>query len=129
LNDLSDRIFWVAKDEEIKGGAVTDFYFLNTEQALKMREMNPMVTMEVYTRHLPYDGEWGVVTGIYEVAKLLEGLPVADRVLQTTYKLIHARPGCHQLFTQRLHFLRLRGFLGPRGALRWRGRGVRRHGR
>jgi len=76
LNDLSDRIFWVAKDEEIKGGAVTDYYFLNTERALEMREMNPVVTMEVYTRHVPYDGEWGVVTGIYEVAKLLEGLPV-----------------------------------------------------
>ncbi len=76
MNDLSDRIFWVAKDEEVKGGAVTDFYFLNTEKALKMKELNPMVTMEVYTRHVPYDSEWGVVTGIYEVAKLLEGLPV-----------------------------------------------------
>ncbi|MGA1974621.1 MAG: nicotinate phosphoribosyltransferase [Conexivisphaerales archaeon] len=76
MNDLSDRIFWVAKDEEVKGGEVTDYYFLNTEQALKMKDMNPMVTMEVYTRHLPYDSGWGVVTGIYEVAKLLEGLPV-----------------------------------------------------
>jgi nicotinate phosphoribosyltransferase len=76
LNDLSDRIFWVAKDEEVKGGAVTDFYFLNTEKALKLRRMNPMVTMEIYTRHVPYGNEWGVVTGIYEVAKLLEGLPV-----------------------------------------------------
>jgi nicotinate phosphoribosyltransferase len=76
LNDLPDRIFWVAKEEEIKGGAVTDLYFLNTEEALKLRNLNPMVTMEVYTRHVPYEDEWGVVTGIYEVAKLLEGLPV-----------------------------------------------------
>ena len=76
MNDLSDRIFWIAKDEEIKGGAVTDQYFLTTEQALKLKEMNPMVTMEVYTRHVPYPSEWGIATGIYEVAKLLEGLPL-----------------------------------------------------
>lgn len=76
MNDLRDRIFWVAREDEIKGGAVTDYYFLNTEQALKAKEMNPLVTMEVYSRRVPNPDGWGVVTGIYEVAKLLEGLPV-----------------------------------------------------
>lgn len=76
MRDLVDRIFWLAHDDEIKGGAVTDYYFLNTEQALKHREMNPLVTMEVYTRRVPYEDGWGVATGIYEAAKLLESLPV-----------------------------------------------------
>lgn len=32
--------------------------------------------MEVYTRKTPFASNWAVVCGIYEVAKLLEGLPV-----------------------------------------------------
>lgn len=32
--------------------------------------------MEVYTRKTPFASNWAVVCGVYEVAKLLEGLPV-----------------------------------------------------
>ena len=32
--------------------------------------------MEVYTRKTPFASNWAVVCGIYEVAKLLEGLPI-----------------------------------------------------
>ncbi|MEM0118707.1 MAG: nicotinate phosphoribosyltransferase [Conexivisphaerales archaeon] len=74
--DLTDRLFWLAKDEEIKKAEVTDHYFLNTELALQKSRVNPRVTMEVYTRHLPYSDGWGLLSGVYEVAKLLEGLPV-----------------------------------------------------
>ncbi|MGC9178408.1 MAG: nicotinate phosphoribosyltransferase, partial [Conexivisphaera sp.] len=76
MRDLADRIFWISKEEEIKDGEVTDYYFLNVEKALRDSGRNPLVTVEVYTRKLPYQDEWGVVAGIYEVAKLLEGLPV-----------------------------------------------------
>jgi nicotinate phosphoribosyltransferase len=76
MRDLADRIFWISKEDEIKDGEVTDYYFLNVERALKDSGKNPLVTVEVYTRKLPYQDEWGVVAGIYEVAKLLEGLPV-----------------------------------------------------
>ncbi|MGC8847682.1 MAG: nicotinate phosphoribosyltransferase [Conexivisphaera sp.] len=76
MRDLADRIFWISKEDEIKDGEVTDYYFLNVEKALKDSGRNPLVTVEVYTRKLPYQDEWGVVAGIYEVAKLLEGLPV-----------------------------------------------------
>lgn len=76
MRDIPDRLFWIAKEEEIKNAEVTDHYFLNTETALKMSKINPKVTMEIYTRHLPYSDGWGVVAGIYEVAKLLENLPV-----------------------------------------------------
>ena len=76
MRDLADRIFWISKEDEIKDGEVTDYYFLNVEKALRDSGRNPLVTVEVYTRKLPYQDEWGVVAGIYEVAKLLEGLPV-----------------------------------------------------
>ena len=74
--DLEDRMFWVAKDSEIKDGEVTDYYFVNVEKALRKAGKNPLVTIEVYTRKLPYAEEWGVVAGVYEVMKLLEGLPL-----------------------------------------------------
>ena len=41
-----------------------------------MPRQNPKVTMEVYTRKTPFASNWAVVCGIYEVAKLLEGLPI-----------------------------------------------------
>ena len=75
-SEIPDRLFWIAKEEEIKNAEVTDHYFLNTEAALKVSKINPFVTMEIYTRHLPYNDGWGIVAGIYEVAKLFENLPV-----------------------------------------------------
>ncbi len=76
MNDLPDRFFWIAREDEIKEGNVTDYYFINTELAFRKLGINPKVTMEIYTRRVPYPDEWGIVTGIYEVAKVLTGLPV-----------------------------------------------------
>ncbi len=74
--DLSDRLFWMAREDEIKSAKTTDIYFLNTKEVLTKNEIDSEVVMEVYVRDLPYTGIWGVLTGVYEVAKLLEGLPV-----------------------------------------------------
>lgn len=74
--DLPDRIFWLAKEDEIKRAETTDIYFVNAVKALQARGLNPKVAMEVYSRSLPYRDSWGVVGGIYEAAKLLEGLPI-----------------------------------------------------
>lgn len=74
--DLKDRSFWIASEDEIKSASTTDVYFLNTLQVLRKKKINPRVRMEVYARTLPEEKLWGVVTGIYEVGKLLEGLPV-----------------------------------------------------
>jgi nicotinate phosphoribosyltransferase len=74
--DLADRTFWLAKEEEIKRGETTDIYFINAVKALQAKNLNPKVVMEVYTRKLPYSEPWAVVGGIYEAAKLLEGLPI-----------------------------------------------------
>jgi nicotinate phosphoribosyltransferase len=75
--DLPDRIFWMAREDEIKEAKTTDVYFLNTKEVLTKNHIDSEVVMEVYVRDLlPYPGIWGVLTGVYEVAKLLEGLPV-----------------------------------------------------
>lgn len=71
--DLKDRVFWIAREEEIMQGKTTDVYFLYTEQTLRHAKRNPRVTIEVFARNLPVQDNWGVVLGIYEVAKLLEG--------------------------------------------------------
>ncbi len=75
--DLDDRLFWIPKEKEIKDAVTTDVYFQYAVDALRFSGINPKVTMEIYTRKPPYpDSKWGIVCGIYEVAKLLEGVPV-----------------------------------------------------
>ena len=64
------------KEAEIKEAMTTDVYFNYAVDALDYANLNPRVTMEVYTRQTPFDSNWAVVCGIYEVAKLLEGLPI-----------------------------------------------------
>ena len=74
--DLDDRLFWLASEGEIKQGRTTDEYFLHTKDVLRRNFADARVVMEVYARDVPYPQNWGVVTGLYEAAKLLEGLPV-----------------------------------------------------
>ncbi len=74
--DLSDRLFWLANEAEIKGAKTTDIYFLNTKEVLTKNHIDSEVVMEVFARDLPESAMWGVLSGVYEVAKLLEGLPV-----------------------------------------------------
>ncbi len=74
--DLSDRLFWLANEREIKDAKTTDIYFLNTKAVLTRHHIDSHVIMEVFARELPENASWGVLSGIYEVAKLLEGLPV-----------------------------------------------------
>jgi len=67
----------MAREDEIKEAKTTDVYFLNTKEVLTKNHIDSEVVMEVYVRDLlPYSGIWGVLTGVYEVAKLLEGLTV-----------------------------------------------------
>ena len=75
-SDLDDRLFWMPSEDEIKDAVTTDVYFEYARDALKFAGINPVVTMEVFTRKNPFGSNWAVVSGIYEVAKLLQGLPV-----------------------------------------------------
>lgn len=74
--DLPDRRFWLANEREIKGAKTTDIYFLNTKEVLTKHHIDSEVVMEIFARDLPDGSTWGVLSGVYEVAKLLEGLPV-----------------------------------------------------
>lgn len=75
---LKDRLFWLTKEEEIKRAKTTDAYFLYTLETLRKKKVNPKVVMEVYARALPDPNyTWGVLLGVYDVARLLEGLPVS----------------------------------------------------
>ena len=74
--DLDDREFWLANEQEIKRGDTTDVYFRHTEKVLRKAGYNPEVVMEVYARDVPYPENWGLLSGVYEVAKLFEGVPV-----------------------------------------------------
>ena len=74
--DLDDRLFWVASEKEIRQAATTDAYFLHTKRVLQRNNIGARVVMEVFARDVPYPDNWGVFTGVYEAAKLLEGLPV-----------------------------------------------------
>jgi nicotinate phosphoribosyltransferase len=74
--DLNDREFWLANENEIKSAKTTDIYFLHTKEVLEKRHLDSKVVMEVYAREVPYPQPWGVVSGVYEIAKLLEGVPV-----------------------------------------------------
>jgi nicotinate phosphoribosyltransferase len=76
MYDLKDRKFWLATEDEISKGLTTDAYFINTKKVIDDNKLDNEVVMEVFARSVPYDQKWGVVTGIYDVAKLLEGLPI-----------------------------------------------------
>ena len=74
--DLDDRLFWIASEKEIRRAATTDAYFLHTKRVLQRNNIDTRVVMEVFAREVPYPDNWGIFTGVYEVAKLLEGVPV-----------------------------------------------------
>ena len=74
--DLDDRLFWLANEKEIRNAETTDAYFLHTKKVLQKNNIDSHVVMEVFARDVPYADNWGVLTGVYEAAKLLEGLPI-----------------------------------------------------
>jgi nicotinate phosphoribosyltransferase len=75
-SDLDDRLFWLATEREIRSAQTTDAYFIHTKKVLQKNNIDSRVVIEVFARDVPYPDNWGVLTGVYEVAKLLEGLPL-----------------------------------------------------
>lgn len=71
------RIFHIASDEEIKNGETTDIYFVRTKQILEAKGLDKIyVVAEITPGELPGGLPWGILCGIEEMAKLLEGLPI-----------------------------------------------------
>jgi len=70
------REFYIAHEEDIKAGKTTDVYFIRTRKILTEKGIHRKVFADVTTTSLPKGWKWGVLAGVEEVAKLLEGLPV-----------------------------------------------------
>ena len=69
--------FHIASDEDIRSGRTTDVYFARTIEVLKAKEKeNIRVIAEVTAGGFPDGGDWGVLCGIEEVARLFEDIPV-----------------------------------------------------
>ncbi len=70
------RDFYIAHEDEIKAGKTTDVYFIRTRKILVEKGIHRKVFADVTTTSLPHGWKWGVLAGIEEVAKLLEGLQI-----------------------------------------------------
>jgi nicotinate phosphoribosyltransferase len=71
------KLFHTATDEDIKKGRTTDVYFQRTKKVLKAKGKDRVhVVAEVTTGSAPDNHSWGLLCGVEEVARLLEGLPV-----------------------------------------------------
>lgn len=64
--------FFIIDECDILDGLTTDIYFLRTEEILKNKNINPYVVAEVTLS----DGDWGILAGVEEACKLLEGKPL-----------------------------------------------------
>ncbi len=66
-------MFHMASPDDIKRGRLTDIYFKRTEEILKKSGRNPVVKAEIFLKGFPAGCSWGILAGIEEVVKLLEG--------------------------------------------------------
>ncbi len=69
--------FLMNDEVDILSGLSTDAYFLRTEEVLDGLKHYPEVAMELHTKSFPDKGYgFGIVAGLWEIVKLLEGFPV-----------------------------------------------------
>ncbi|MGB9735447.1 MAG: nicotinate phosphoribosyltransferase [bacterium] len=75
-------MFYIAKEEDIRRGKVTDVYFERALKILKAKGISKHVAMEIRTKGLPSKWEWAILSGIEEVAELLKDKPVNVRAMR-----------------------------------------------
>ena len=69
--------FYIASERDILKGRTSDIYFHRTLEILKKEKRDRVnVLAEVTTHALPGDWPWGVLCGVEEAVRLLEGKPV-----------------------------------------------------
>ncbi len=68
--------FYVASEEDILKGIVTDIYFLRTKKILEKYSLKKKVRMEIHAYSLPRNYKWAVFAGLEEVLYLLRSKPV-----------------------------------------------------
>ncbi len=72
-------MFHTADPEDIRNGRVTDVYFARTLEVLKTMGIDKRVRAEFFAKTLPNGFRWGVLAGIEEAARLMEGKKVNIR--------------------------------------------------
>ncbi|MCF8127044.1 MAG: nicotinate phosphoribosyltransferase [Deltaproteobacteria bacterium] len=70
-----------ASSQQIRDGLVTDVYFERTQEILKAKGVNPVVTAEFLAKGFPGNYPWAVLAGIEECVALLKDLPVDVRLI------------------------------------------------
>ena len=74
-------MFHTATPEDVKAGKVTDVYFERTLRILKAKGIDKRVRAEFMVKGFPRGWEWGVLAGVEEAARLMEGLAVNVRCM------------------------------------------------
>ena len=74
--------FHTANEDDIRQGRVTDVYFARTLEVLEAKGIDKVVRAEFFAKKLPADYGWGVLAGIEEAARLLEGRAVDIRCMR-----------------------------------------------
>lgn len=67
---------YVASEDEILSGAITDIYFIRTAKILRSKAIRKRVRMEFHVVKLPRGFEWAVFAGLEEALYILKDKPV-----------------------------------------------------
>lgn len=72
---------YIASEDEIKSGKVTDIYFERALEVIKNKDIDKTVKAEVSVKGLPDGYSWAVLCGLEEVLELLESKNVNVRAV------------------------------------------------
>lgn len=74
--------FHTASEDDIREGRLTDVYFARTLEILEAKGIDKIVRAEFFAKKLPADYGWGVLAGVEEAARLMEGRAVDIRCMR-----------------------------------------------
>ena len=75
-------MFYIAEDDDIRKGRMTDVYFARTMEVLKAKGIDKRVRAEVIVKGLPGDIPWAVFTGLEELTEVVKGLNIRVRAMR-----------------------------------------------
>ncbi|MCL6472174.1 MAG: nicotinate phosphoribosyltransferase [Firmicutes bacterium] len=70
---MDNRRFYIATEDEIKAGEITDVYFARDVKVLEAKGIRKHVIGEAVAHTLPDSWPWAVFAGVEEMARLFEG--------------------------------------------------------
>jgi len=77
LDSMGSPRLYIASEEDIINGKITDVYFVRTRKILEAKGLDKVrVRMEVHVSDLPRGYDWAVYAGLEEALRILEGKPL-----------------------------------------------------